>query len=297
VVFSGGTASATIFEVGGSLDVTWLTYASGGSASVTSSGLLTVSVGGQTYSEQLAGPYATETFQLGSDTGSGTLVTAEQAPCFRRGSRILTDRGEVAVEDLRIGDLVRTVLGGGMEPVVWIGHRDVACARHPRPEQVWPVRVSAGALGEGRPREDLYLSPDHAIYLEGVLVPVKYLVNSATIAQVPVDRASYFHVELARHDVVVAQGLPVESYLDTGDRSGFANGGAVVALHPRFPAPVWEGLGCAPLIVTGPRLRAARALVAAQAARLARTERQQPGTRRTERGSPVRGNRAQHLSP
>jgi autotransporter passenger strand-loop-strand repeat protein len=287
LVFSGGTASATIFEVGGTLDLTYLSYASGGSATVTSSGLLTVSVGGQSYTEQLAGPYATESFQLNTDTGGGTLITAETAPCFRRGTRLLTDRGEVAVEDLRIGDLIQTVVGGKAEPVIWIGHRDVACVRHPQPGKVWPVRIAAGALGEGRPHSDVFLSPDHAVYVGDVLIPVKYLINSGTIAQVPVAHVTYYHIELARHDVVLAQGLPAESYLDTGDRSDFANGGGLVALHPEFSARIWEGLGCAPLIITGPRLRAARALVAARQALVARAAGNQWGKARKERELPV----------
>ena len=88
------------------------------------------------------------------------------------------------------------------------------------------MRVKVGAFGTGRPRRDLVLSPDHAVHgsalADGpaVLVPVRYLVNGATIVQEAADAISYFHVELDRHDVLLAEGLPTESYLDTANRSG-----------------------------------------------------------------------------
>jgi hypothetical protein len=138
-----------------------------------------------------------------------------------------------------------------MSPVVWLGRREVNCARHPEPRRVWPVRISADAFGPGRPHRDLLLSPDHAVYVEDVLIPVKHLVNGSTIAQVPVDSVTYYHVELPRHDVILAEGLPAESYLDIDDRSNFDNGGAVVRMHPDFATRAWEAEGCAEMVVTG----------------------------------------------
>ena len=123
------------------------------------------------------------------------------------------------MEDLREGDLVPTVLGHGSTPIVWIGHRHVDCSRHPKPETVWPVRIRAGAFGPLCPSRDLWLSPDHALYVLDVLIPVKYLVNGHSIARVPVDAITYYHIELPQHDVVLAEGLPVESYLDVGDEA------------------------------------------------------------------------------
>jgi collagen type I/II/III/V/XI/XXIV/XXVII alpha len=67
----------------------------------------------------------------------------------------------------------------------------------------------------------------------------------------------YFHIELAAHDIVLAEGLPAESYLDTGDRDAFANGGNLIALHPSWASEardvslVMEALGAAPLRVVG----------------------------------------------
>jgi Hint domain len=245
---------------GGTIDVTYLSYTSGGSAGVNTSGMLTVSVGGHIYSQQLVGDYATDAhFLLAQDMGSGTLVTAQ---CFRSGTRILTNRGEVAVEDLRVGDPVRTVLGETLAPIIWVGRREVNCTCHPQPRKVWPVRVSAGAFGPGRPHTDLWLSPDHAVYVEDMLIPVKHLINGSTIAQVPMERVIYYHVELPRHDVVLAEGLPAESYLDMRDGSNYANRVGPIRLYPDFTTRMWEALGCARLVVTGPELTTARALVA-----------------------------------
>jgi len=260
-LLSGNAATDTMVSSGGAIDVTYLSYVAGGSASVTTSGLLTVSVGGHTYTQQLSGDLATQSFTLSQDTGSGTLVTAASAPCYRSFTLIMTDRGEVAVQDLRVGDRVRTVLGGTAAPIVWVGRREIDCARHPRPKQVWPVRVAAGAFGPGRPHRDLFLSPDHAVYVNEVLIPVKYLINGSTIVQVPVKRVTNHHIELPQHDVVLAEGLPAESFLDMRDGSNYANRRGSVLPNPDYTARMWEALACARLVVTGPELVAARALV------------------------------------
>jgi hypothetical protein len=187
--------------------------------------------------------------------GSGGITAA---PCFVAGTRISTERGEVAVEDLREGDRVQVVLGTKAQPIIWIGRRTVGCSRHPKPHQVWPVRISAHAFGPGRPYRDLYLSPDHAVHVGDVLIPAKHLINGTTIAQVERDSVTYYHVELPGHSVLLAEGLSVESYLDTGDRSNFVNGDGPIALYPDFASRVWEAEACAPLVVTGNELAAVR---------------------------------------
>jgi collagen type I alpha len=182
--------------------------------------------------------------------------------CFVAGTSILTPDGEVAVERLRVGDRVMTLTSDGPRPapVRWIGRREVDPSRHPRPNDVLPVRVRLGVFGSGLPARDLFLSPNHAVFVEDVLIPVKYLIYGDGIAQVSARRAvTYFHVELDRHSVMLAEGLPCESYLDTGDRRMFENSGGAVALYPDFTALAWDALGCAPLVVTGTKLEAARA--------------------------------------
>jgi hypothetical protein len=187
--------------------------------------------------------------------------------CYAAGTRIATPAGARAIETLVAGDLVMTA-SGGTRPVVWVGHRDVDCGRHPVPADMWPVRVCAGAFGDGRPQRDLRLSPNHAVFVDGVLIPVRHLLNGRTIAQEPSDRVGYWHVELDRHDVMLAEGLPCESYLDTGNRGAFANGGAVVQIQPDFALRVWEAEACAPLVLDGAALHGVRARLLDQAARL-----------------------------
>jgi T5SS/PEP-CTERM-associated repeat protein len=202
--------------------------------------------------------FANAELAMAATSTSGALAD-EAAPCFASGTRIATERGEVPVDELVEGDRVQ-VIGSSPQSrqIVWIGERTVDCSRHPAPEKVWPVRIRTAAFGSGRPYEDLWLSPDHAVFVGEVLIPVKYLINGSTIAQVPVEEITYYHIELPRHSVLLAGGLPAESYLDTGDRTNFANGGGPVTLYPDFSSRVWDAEGCAPLIVTGAQLELAR---------------------------------------
>jgi len=200
------------------------------------------------------------TFAAGQNLSwSATGTYAGAAPCFARGTRILTERGEIPVEALREGDLVPTLTAPAALRVLWIGHRTVDPARHPRPWDVMPVRVRAGAFGPGLPRRDLILSPDHAVFVAGALIPIRYLLNGATIVQEAAAAVTYFHVELERHAVLQAEGLPAESFLDTGNRGAFANAPGVVMLVPGFARRVWAEQGCAPLLTGGAGVAAARA--------------------------------------
>ncbi len=198
--------------------------------------------------------------------GSVSAKQLELVACFAAGTRIGTDRGPVTVESLQVGDAV-TLAGGGARAAVWIGSRTIDCARHPRPETVWPVCVARGAFGGNVPERDLYLSPDHAVFVEGVLIPVKLLINVMSITQVKRERVSYYHVELPEHAVILAEGLQVESYLDAGDRANFA-GGDTIRLFPDFAASLhpdtallWETKGAAPLVMTGSGMDNVRRMV------------------------------------
>jgi hypothetical protein len=193
------------------------------------------------------------------------VLTETGNPCFVTGTQIRTALGEMPVEDIAVGDQVYSALHDGLATVIWAGRRQVDCARHPRPAQVWPVRVKAGAFGPGEPHRDLYLSPDHAIYVNEVLIPVKYLINDSTVAQVPRDQVTYHHLELAEHDVLLAEGLPVESFLKTDASSNYVNRPTPVRLHPDFSTRTWEAFGCAKLVVTGPELDAVRQMLEASA--------------------------------
>jgi hypothetical protein len=211
-----------------------------------------------------AGAVFSATPNIAANNTTITVSGAEGGFCFRSGTRIATRDGEVPIERLAVGDRVPTHFAGEQR-IVWIGHRTIDCLRHPNPRLILPVRVAAHAFGPGQPRRDLFLSPDHAVFVGNALIPVKYLINGLTIEQVNVDHVVYFHVELEDHDVVLAEGLAAESYLDTGDRALFANGGATVKLFPDFGARTWEMMGCAPLIIAGPKVKEARTMLKARA--------------------------------
>ncbi len=206
-----------------------------------------------------------------TQTGNGAVTITEQA-CFAAGTRIETDRGPVAVELLREGDYVRLAREEAFVPVAWMGHRTVDCACHPRPDAIMPVRVRAHAFGPGLPARDLILSPDHAVFVDDVLIPVRHLMNGATILRERRPSVTYWHIELDRHDVLLAEGLPCESYLDTGNRAAFANGGPVVSAHPQFDPVhamgVWKADACATLVTGGVARDAVHALLLATAADL-----------------------------
>jgi hypothetical protein len=193
-------------------------------------------------------------------TGSGFVVA-----CFAAGTRIATPSGEVPVEQLKPGDKV-VCASGTNQPIVWIGCRRLNMAGHKRPDMLRPIRIMPGALDDGIPNRPLFLSPDHAVFVDDVLIPVKHLCNGCTIVQVPADRVTYYHIELPHHDVVFAEGMPTESYLDTGNRSSFANGGGLVALYPDFASHVWDSRGCGPLVVAGAQLDAVRRRIEARTA-------------------------------
>jgi hypothetical protein len=154
--------------------------------------------------------------------GQGDTLTADPV-CFMPGTLVRTPAGEVAVESLHAGDLVVTA-DGRAAPVRWMGRQTIS-TRFADPLRVLPIRISAGALGEAMPARDLLLSPDHALLVEGVLVQAGALVNNTTIrreARVP-EVFTYWHVELHDHALVLAEGVPAETFIDNVDRLAFDN--------------------------------------------------------------------------
>jgi Hint domain len=135
--------------------------------------------------------------------------------CFLPGTRIKTTNGEVSIEELRIGDNVLTV-SGETKPIKFIGCREVSRKRTgPWKNGEGPVKVSRFAIDGKAPHSDLYISPGHAIYIDGILVPAGNLVNGVTIVADVMPEAqslTLFHIELDTHEAILAEGLAVETF-------------------------------------------------------------------------------------
>ena len=144
--------------------------------------------------------------------------------CLARGTRIATETGEVAVEHLSEGDRVLTA-DRGFQPLRWIGRRSVPADALRADPKLRPIRIAAGALGQGLPRRDLWVSRQHRMLIRSpivtrlcgvpeVLVPAIRLTDLPGIARDESCAAvDYFHLAFDRHEVILAEGAPTESLL------------------------------------------------------------------------------------
>jgi autotransporter passenger strand-loop-strand repeat protein len=221
--------------------------------------MVTVSAGGTSYVMDIVGASGIP-LTLGIGTTAGTIDIG--VACYCAGTAILTPSGEVAVEALAAGDRVVTA-DGRSEPVVWVGRRSYAGRFLAGQPHLLPVRFRAGSLGGGLPRRDLLVSPCHAMLLDGLLVQAGSLTNGSSITQERgAARVDYVHIELARHDVILAEGAPSETYLDEGNRMMFANAGSYSG-----PSPEHSGY-CAPRVSDGYRVERIRTGLQALAGKL-----------------------------
>jgi autotransporter passenger strand-loop-strand repeat protein len=268
LVVSGGTVSNLEFQAGATVDLTGQAYNSAGSATLNSAtDILSITEHGATYALQLAGNYAGEYFHLANDGNGGTLLTEDATPCYCRGTLILTNRGEIAVEQLKIGDLLVTH-AGEVRPIRWIGMRSYGGPFAMGNRDVLPVCIREGAIADKVPKRDLWVSPEHAMYLGGVLVPARILVNGTSISQPKrAQPVEYFHLELDTHDVIVAEGAPSETYLDDGNRGMFFNAATYWDLYQA--ASVRSAGYCAPRIEDGFEVEAIRRALSVRAAEAA----------------------------
>lgn len=143
------------------------------------------------------------------------IVTINSVPCFVAGTRILTPKGEVAVENLAPGDLVMTQ-DDGPQPLRWTGRRAVpAMGNHA------PIRIAQNAFGA---HGALLLSPQHRVLIGDslaellfgeteVLVAAKDLVNDSSVRVQAGGMVDYVHLMFDRHQIVFAEGLATESFL------------------------------------------------------------------------------------
>ena len=245
------------------LDLVGLSYVPGSTTASVMDGVLTVTDGAHTDVFAVTGIADGTVFTAVSDHSAhhGVLVE-EAAQCFARGTRIRTMRGEIAVEDLHIGDLLVT-LQGGNKPIKWIGRRSYEGRFIAGNHLMLPVCIRAGALAPEVPFRDLYVSPGHAMYIDGVLAPAWRLVNGLSITQAQeVEEITYVHLELEEHEVIFAEGAAAESFLDEGSRDQFQNAAEFALI---YPAAARRGMPCVARVEDGFMLQAIQRRLATRA--------------------------------
>jgi hypothetical protein len=167
--------------------------------------------------------------------------------CFLRGTNIRTADGDRKVEDLVAGDLLPTVFGG-VCPIQWIGRYPFKKSDLTKTwtKDVLPVRIARSALGPDVPHLDLYVTRAHALLIGGILVSANLLINGTTITLYDareLDELEFFHIKLARHDVIYAEGAPCETLMGVGeDALNFAE------YLRQHGDPIAQESPCAPLL-------------------------------------------------
>ena len=233
-----GNTGSTI-EIPGSGKVTNATYDStSNTTSITTDTGITVKVSGD-YTISNNSLYQQESggnlYISASPTNS--LGTSAVLVCFLSGSMIRTSKGDVAVEDIQIGDQVVTFDWRNnqdvIRPVIWTGkgHCKVRFDL-PDDEAGWPVRVIKNAISDGVPYKDMLITAEHCLFFRDRFVPVRMLVNGVSIFyDKSITSYDYYHVETEQHSVITADGMLTESYLDTGNRSSFRQEGKIATLR------------------------------------------------------------------
>ena len=173
-------------------------------------------------------------------TSASAMARPLRPECLLRGTHVLTSHGLKRVECLSIGDHVKTARGESM-PIRWTGRQIFRRGASSRwPDSVHPICVARSALADNVPHAHLYLSPGHALFIDGVLIRAAGLVNGTSISPaVPegMEDIEYFQIELATHEVILAEGAPIETYLNTNGREHFTNFVEYERLYGCEPGP------------------------------------------------------------
>ncbi|PLS21679.1 Hint domain-containing protein [Neptunicoccus cionae] len=174
-----------------------------------------------------------------NDLDTTSEVQFPGVACFLKGTSVLTTKGEMAVEDVRAGDLLVT-LNAGPQPVLWVGKNKRSFYDNDLRQK--PVLIAAQALGRDAPVRDLAVSPLHKVLLVQednveVLAPAKGLVSRPGIRRMNGrTQAEYFHILLPAHHIIFSEGLATESF--------YPGAMAIQMLSPRQRLEIEQVLPC-----------------------------------------------------
>lgn len=179
-------------------------------------------------------------------TGFNADIFEMPIVCFTRGSMIRCEKGDIAIEKLKVGDLVMTK-DRGLRAIRWIGVTRVSSRELTARPNLRPVRIRAGVLGQGLPTADLVVSPQHRILVRSniaqrmfgtneVLVGAKQLLALDGIEiDASGDAVDYFHILFDQHEVIFANDTETES-LYTGPQALQSVGRAALEeIYTLFP--------------------------------------------------------------
>lgn len=201
--------------------------------------------------------------------GNADYGVFTQPRCFVAGTLIQTADGPVAVQDLKVGDLVRT-RDHGFKPVLWIESQKLDGAQLAGMPQLRPIRIRAGALGGGLPRRDLLVSPQHRMVVRNAIVPRMFNMGEVLVAAkqlrhidgidevIPGEGVEYYHFLLDQHEVVFAEGAESETLytgpetLKTLTPEGLRE---VLSLFPQLASLDYDALPRAGYFAEGRRAR------------------------------------------
>jgi hypothetical protein len=170
------------------------------------------------------------TLSFNNTEASTITMIGQTTTCFLEGSKILTEFGYKAIEDLKVGDKIITKgeinnddyidkkSDYNSEPIIWLG----SFTPIKKNLNSYPICIKKNALGENLPFEDLFVSPLHRIILYGKMIPAENLVNGDTIFQDTSKKSIvYYHLELPSHYSIIANGILTETYKDFGKKDFF----------------------------------------------------------------------------
>jgi hypothetical protein len=188
------------------------------------------------------------------------LLSSDKLPpgCFPSGTSLLTSAGDQLIETLTPGAELVTIRvnGPNLRPIIRVTTHRIQPAL---------IRIRAHAFAPDMPARDLVLSGEHAIYADGALFQLADLCNGISIFPEPAQPASLYRIELDAHDVILAEGLPVESSPPAFAHANDNASPKIVARRPAWAPAARQKIGL-PVLSDGPEFLALRRMLKHRAA-------------------------------